>query len=122
MYNATVCITKEELQKLAKIKFGNLVKAVVDVDREVKGGRKVGYLIMQHSALQDSSWNSLTLLEQLANIGSEVFGALKWSNKNSGYSDVANNRALKASSTYPLQAFRQSTYRAKIQELLLYNL
>lgn len=28
-------ITKEELQKLAKTKFGNLIKAVVDVDREM---------------------------------------------------------------------------------------
>lgn len=49
---------------------------------------------MQHSDLQDGSWNSLTLLEQLANIGSEVFRALKWSNKNIGYSNAANNRAL----------------------------
>ena len=50
---------------------------------------------MQHVDLQNNRWYELTLVEQMANIGSEIERAIKWKNKgNSDYAGLANIRAL----------------------------
>ena len=48
----------------------------------------------QHSSLASGRWREFTLMEQLANIGSEVSRALNWRGKNEEYSRMASNRAL----------------------------
>ena len=49
----------------------------------------------QHKELAAGKWNKLTLLEQLANIGSEVIRAINWRKKgNKEYSILAFERAL----------------------------
>lgn len=49
----------------------------------------------QHTQLADGKWQQLSLVEQMANIGSEVFRAIKWREKsNENYSHSACNRAL----------------------------
>ncbi len=50
---------------------------------------------MQHQNLADGRWQKMKLVEQLANIGSEVLRALKWQSKNyPSYAQAANMRAL----------------------------
>lgn len=50
---------------------------------------------MQHRDLQENRWRQLSLVEQMANIGSEVERALGWRKKqNQPYADVANAHAL----------------------------
>lgn len=50
---------------------------------------------IQHHELAAGRWRSLSLLEQLANTGSEVERALSWSSKgNTEYSALAFERAL----------------------------
>jgi hypothetical protein len=50
---------------------------------------------VQHPSLAAGRWQTLSLLEQLANIGSEVERALNWLSKNnSEYSRMAFARAL----------------------------
>lgn len=49
----------------------------------------------QHESLASGRWRSLSLIEQLANIGSEVERALNWRQKgNPAYSQRALERAL----------------------------
>ncbi|MFA5777583.1 MAG: hypothetical protein WC906_04040 [Parcubacteria group bacterium] len=49
----------------------------------------------QHKNLAEGRWNSLSFLEQMANVGSEVERALKWKEKsNAEYSQLAFDRAL----------------------------
>jgi hypothetical protein len=49
----------------------------------------------QHSELAAGRWSKLTLIEQMANIGSEVERALNWRQRsNSAYSQRAFERAL----------------------------
>lgn len=49
----------------------------------------------QHQGLAAGRWNELPLLEQMANVGSEVERALKWKEKNNaGYCEKACERAL----------------------------
>lgn len=49
----------------------------------------------QHRSLAAGRWHSLSLIEQLANIGSEVERALNWRQKgNPAYSQKALERAL----------------------------
>lgn len=49
----------------------------------------------QHPSLAAGRWKEFTLLEQLANVGSEVERAIKWKDKgNEEYSDLAFMRAL----------------------------
>lgn len=49
----------------------------------------------QHPSLASGRWRSLSLIEQLANIGSEVERALNWRQKaNPAYSQRALERAL----------------------------
>ncbi len=50
---------------------------------------------VQHSSLAAGRWQTFSLMEQLANIGSEVERALNWRNKNHPeYSRLAFARAL----------------------------
>jgi hypothetical protein len=50
---------------------------------------------MLHQGLTSSHWFSLNIETQMANIGSEIERALKWSEKgNSAYANLANLRAL----------------------------
>jgi len=49
---------------------------------------------MQHQELQSGRWESLSIAEQLGNIGSEVGRTGKWNNKNERLSLGARDRAL----------------------------
>lgn len=50
---------------------------------------------MQHKDLQNDRWFRLSLVEQMANIGSEIYRALNWKQKNNTpYANAANIRAL----------------------------
>lgn len=50
---------------------------------------------VQHSSLAAGRWQTFSLMEQLANVGSEVERALTWHNKNNPeYSRLAFLRAL----------------------------
>jgi len=50
---------------------------------------------LQHKNLAAGRWQKLSLLEQMANIGSEVERSIKWKNKNSpDYARNAFERAL----------------------------
>lgn len=52
-------------------------------------------MTVQHSQLADGRWNSLSFLEQMANIGSEVERAVNWRVKNNqAYATKAFERAL----------------------------
>ncbi|MBF0484572.1 MAG: hypothetical protein HQL25_07700 [Candidatus Omnitrophica bacterium] len=52
-------------------------------------------MIIQHQELADGRWAKLSLVEQMANIGSEVERALNWKAKgNLDYSKKAFERAL----------------------------
>jgi hypothetical protein len=49
----------------------------------------------QHQQLASGQWFELSLVEQLANVGSEVERAINWKNKgNKQYSELAFERAL----------------------------
>src|SRR4030042_3897379 len=48
----------------------------------------------QHKNLAEGKWFKLTLVEQLANVGSEVQRAINWREKNKEYSRKAFERAL----------------------------
>lgn len=49
----------------------------------------------QHLQLASGAWFNLSLMEQLANVGSEVMRAINWKNKgNQEYSRLAFERAL----------------------------
>ncbi|MBU1355178.1 MAG: hypothetical protein KJ620_01270 [Candidatus Edwardsbacteria bacterium] len=49
----------------------------------------------QHKELAAGRWSTLSFMEQMANIGSEVERAINWKNKdNQEYSRMAINRAL----------------------------
>jgi len=52
-------------------------------------------MIYQHKDLASGRWSQLSLLEQMANIGSEVERALNWrKKKNTDYAQKAFERAL----------------------------
>lgn len=54
-----------------------------------------------------ANWSKLDVVEQMANIGSEIHRAISWQHKNKEYSLLANDRALelfdltKTAKTYP---------------------
>lgn len=47
-----------------------------------------------HQELASGRWFKLSLIEQMANIGSEVFRMIKWKKKNAEYARLAFERAL----------------------------
>lgn len=48
----------------------------------------------QHKNLANGKWLKLSFAHQMANVGSEVFRALKWQEENKDYSKQAFYRAL----------------------------
>ena len=68
----------------------------------------------QHKKLAKGRWNSLTLMEQLANVGSEVERTILWQNKkNKLYSQKAFERALELLSL----TIDSSKNKKRLQEL-----
>lgn len=51
-------------------------------------------MTVQHRSLAEGRWFSISLAEQMANIGSEVSRATKWSHKNPDLARAALYRAL----------------------------
>ena len=52
-------------------------------------------MTLQHLQAAAGRWHQFSLVEQMANIGSEVFQAIQWkSKKNSEYANAAFNRSL----------------------------
>ena len=49
---------------------------------------------MQHKELAAGRWQQLTLIEQMANVGSEVHRMISWQERNAEYSRAAFERAL----------------------------
>ena len=49
---------------------------------------------IQHRKQADGEWIKKPFLEQMANIGSEVYRAISWKEKSSEYSEIAFNRSL----------------------------
>lgn len=49
---------------------------------------------VQHKILSKGGWRGKSYLEQMANIGSEVYRAISWKEKNSKYSEIAFVRSL----------------------------
>ena len=49
---------------------------------------------MQHKELAAGRWQQLTLIEQMANVGSEVHRMISWRERNAEYSRAAFERAL----------------------------
>jgi hypothetical protein len=105
-------ITIDELNRIALDTFGDLVKAVVDVQRRLiavdaelhsdleallieNGSKQHDLWGINHKELAAGRWKELSLSEQLANVGSEVSRALNWREKgNTEYSLKAAARAL----------------------------
>ncbi|MEK7142874.1 MAG: hypothetical protein AAB785_01560 [Patescibacteria group bacterium] len=48
----------------------------------------------QHKNLASGRWNKLSLIEQMANIGSEVYRTIKWRRKDDNFANLAFERAL----------------------------
>jgi hypothetical protein len=48
----------------------------------------------QHTQLADGRWNKLSFIDQMSNIGSEVFRTISWQKKDRQFSRVAFFRAL----------------------------
>ena len=69
---------------------------------------------VQHSSLAAGRWQSLSLMEQLANVGSEVERALKWLERdNREYSRLAFLRALELLEL----TLADSRHRRRLKEL-----
>jgi len=49
---------------------------------------------VQHKSLADGRWLELTLVEQLANVGSEVIRSIRWKGRNEEFARLAADRAL----------------------------
>lgn len=49
---------------------------------------------IQHKKQAQGSWKEKSFLEQMANIGSEVYRAISWKEKNKEYGDMAFLRSL----------------------------
>lgn len=49
---------------------------------------------IQHTKQAQGDWNKKSFLEQMSNIGSEVYRAISWKEKNSKYSEMAFIRSL----------------------------
>lgn len=50
--------------------------------------------IIFHQGLSQNQWSQKNIFEQMANIGSEIYRALKWQEKNAEYSQIAFKRGL----------------------------
>ena len=70
-------ISLADLVALAEGRFGDLVNAVVDVDRGIMAVGSELHADDEAALLDDGRWAALTLAEQLANVGSEVGRAVR---------------------------------------------
>lgn len=50
--------------------------------------------IIFHQGLSQDQWSQKNIFEQMANIGSEIYRAIKWQKKNTDYSKLAFERGL----------------------------
>lgn len=67
---------------------------------------------IQHKELAAGKWNTLSLMEQMANVGSEVERTISWQKKkNQAYSELAFVRALELLDL--TVADRKNVYRLK---------
>ena len=76
----------------------------------------------QHQALANGAWEKLSLIEQMAHIGSEVERAIRWRSKgNNSYSRMAFERALELIDLTLLTHKRLPTLRevARVRECLV---
>jgi|SRR3989338_9197623 len=67
----------------------------------------------QHARLESGGWRNLSLMEQLANIGSEVGRTAKWHSKNPAHSEMAFARALEL---FDL-TLRDSRWKGRLKEI-----
>ena len=77
---------------------------------------------MQHKDLTIERWGRRPLVEQLANIGSEVFRAINWQEKgNKSYAVLAFHRALELTDCTLAQPLRKPEFRelARMREMLV---
>ena len=57
-------------------------------------------MTFQHQSLANGRWNEFSLVEQMANIGSEVFRAIKWKEK--GNKEIADGSFYRALELFDL--------------------
>lgn len=77
---------------------------------------------MQHKNLTVARWGTLTLMEQLANIGSEVIRATNWQKKgNAEYALLAFYRALELTDCTLAQPLKHAKLRelTRMREILV---
>lgn len=70
-------------------------------------------MVYQHAGLEFGGWRNLSLMEQLANIGSEVGRTAKWHEKNPSYSEAGFRRALEL---FDL-TLRDSRWKGRLKEI-----
>lgn len=76
---------------------------------------------IQHKNLASGRWFELSLIEQMANVGSEVERAIRWKNKNNPeYSQLAFERALELLDLTITDAKNRKRLReiARVREML----
>lgn len=67
-----------------------------------------------HQELANGRWFEFSLIEQMANIGSEVYRAISWRGKNKGYCQKAFERSLEL---FDLTV-RDSKNKKRLKEIL----
>lgn len=75
----------------------------------------------EHKQLAAGRWCKLNFLEQMANIGSEIFRTISWRNKNKEYSGKAFERALELLDLTIADAKNKSRLKelARLREVLV---
>ncbi len=66
---------------------------------------------IQHKKQAEGEWIKKSFLEQMANIGSEVYRAISWKERNSEYSEIAFNRSLELFDLTKNSKLTSSQYR-----------
>src|SRR3989344_3710928 len=87
-------ISRDELKTLAHEQYGDIIKAVVDINQEIMGVGRELHIDIQSLLIEKENWRTLTLVEQLGNIRSEVGRAAKWQGKDENSFWGAVTRAL----------------------------
>ncbi len=74
---------------------------------------------IQHIKQAQGDWQKKSFLEQMANIGSEVYRAIDWKEKNKEYSDIAFIRSLELFDLTKKSKLTPSQYRelTRIREI-----
>lgn len=70
-------------------------------------------MAFRHQTLAEGRWGQFSLVEQLANIGSEVGRAARWQNKNAQSYEMASRRALELLD----MTMRDSRWRGRLKEI-----